>query len=594
MSTNNPLLQAGMRTPSGSGKMVGFIILGVLVLVAIIAIVIITTKTTCSVPSDNPCPRDPTTGEQLYPYCNDDLGQPICKTGEDICGSTSGACPGEVISGCDYINNKWSCSPKGVTPGIPTSNACSIESDGVLQYPDPQGNTKAVKHYKSYKKIEISGTNACELSACENGYTVSDFNDTKFCVKTDIGQACNDQLNAHLKGDIYSKYPDDNAIWKIAYAYPDGDTPYCAFEACINGYTFDPSSNTCTRGTGDCGALPEHADEATSSCNNGKWYITNCNTDGGIKYKPASDNQSCVADSCVNICASVDKKCVLNPQDSNDIRCAVYQKQPLGHESDAILNNASQNGNVYLASDGDLYAVKTSNANPFGGCGTFKFPFYMTDNDTGKCEEVTIRARFKFSDIDQDKPGCNECAPIYCPPGVVSDWSKCMNYDQSKGCENLALAGTTWDDACKKTHPAQDNTAYGAIEDSFMPLYISEFRIAGWSGVWRNNVCTMTVIVNDKNCNVLSSKLWGKTEDSVKIDPTADSVTLVGDCGIGQSHTTYKMSELMPYIIKQVKGEVGALTLDFTDTSKLFSNSQSPYFDQIGKSEIKTTCKDRQ
>ena len=296
---------------SGSGKSLGLIVLGVLVLVAIIAIIVIVTKTTCSVPSDNPCPPDPKTGEVLYPYCKDKLE--MCGDVKTVCGSlpSGDPCPAGDQYYCKYDYDKkayaWQCSSKSGGGGGDV--LCKLETDGTLEYPIAYGqpgsytitsSKKPVANSSKYIQITTAGDGkkGCYLSECNGSkYELSSNTNPMFCEGVDVDAECKyDDKNKKLPypiipGETHSHSDESDieaAYWKIAYVYPDGDTRYCKFDKCKEGHI--NTDHVCKKT--DCkGFAPSHG--VHIDCKDGKWFVPEC-TDG---YTPNKDKTACVATS---------------------------------------------------------------------------------------------------------------------------------------------------------------------------------------------------------------------------------------------------------------------------------------------------------
>ena len=498
---------------ASSGKTAGMLVLALIVIIAIVAIVVITTKSQCKVPSvdsDNPCPISEVTGDQTYPYCAaDGKSSYQCLLGDKVCGDLTGVCPsGQHATTCNWETQAWTCESDNPDP--PSGGTlCTVSDDGKLNNPIAYDNklypsmVKPLKHYSSYREIVVSDAKGCELASCNTNYTVSD--NKSFCVSKDKG-VCDDKKNGQFDSNAYSVYPDPNATWTKAYKFPDGDTSYCKFDTCIDGYSFDAGSKKCVLGGGDkgkCGERPEHADQTTSQCgSDGKWYITKCNPDNTYIYKPSTNNQKCDKSTCVTTCGRMESDCILNPTNESDIFCSAYgSSEAMGVNKSEILGNAATNQNMYIdSSDGSIIAMKRSVKNPWGGCGSDVYPGFMTDPKSQKCIVPSEYVRFKYKAWPGDsdyRAGCTECPTLLCNGPPQPDYKNCLNYKE--GCENVEEKGGNWDSMCKSDHPPPTNMSYGAVESDYMPLVWTTITIQPPWADW--DIDGLTIRSFDKDCN---------------------------------------------------------------------------------------------
>tara|TARA_R110002074_G_scaffold254008_1_gene426102 strand:- start:138 stop:1817 length:1680 start_codon:yes stop_codon:yes gene_type:complete len=427
------------------------------------------------------------------------------------CKSPSGCAPSDTAPVCTYDSESggygWVCDP-GSDPD-PKDVSCKVGDDGKLNYPIAYDDkltksTNPGKHYKTYKEITISDAKGCELASCESDYDVSD--NSSFCVNPNKGKVCDDTdpKNKQFDSDAYSVYPDPNATWTNAYKFPDGDTPYCKFDTCIDGYSFDTTSKKCGKGGGDkgnCPPRPEHADPTTSQCeSDGTWYITKCDPDDTYNYKPSPNNQKCEKSNCVTTCGRMESKCILDNTNESDIYCSAYGNQPMGDDKEKIMAHAMKKGNMSLDSTGGIVALKGSVKNPWGGCGTKDLPEFMPKPDTRKCVVPDVLSRFKFTAWtgSGSKAGCTECAALICPPDTTEE-SDCINYH--KGCTNVEDKGSDWTKQCKDDHDEGQfkHMSWGHVESDYMPLVWTTVTIIPPWADW--DIDGLTIRSFDKDCN---------------------------------------------------------------------------------------------
>jgi hypothetical protein len=359
---------------------------------------------------------------------------------------------------------------------------CDPGEDGNLPYPQAWGGVihsdklKPVDNFKSYKKILVSGANGCELSECNDPYKVSD--DKSFCVNKNIGQSpCDTSKNAQVPNESYRPYKDPNANWSITYVYPDGDTEYCTFASCIDGYSLDQQNNTCKKDKVPCGDPPQFSDPKQTTCrDDGTYVVTGCITQDGVVYKPNNDKTGCVKSSCVDPCGRIENNCVLDPTNTADIKCAVYGNQNMGSQESAILQYARSNGNVYKSGN-NLFAKIGDMKNPWGGCGNTDLPEFVADPTTNKCVEAWMSSGFKYTPFGQGtNPGCNACPPLVCTSSAQSE-SDCINWVE--GClrredSQKGKLVSDWSKQCKDSYDlnqmAYSGLMWGNVSGDYLPL----------------------------------------------------------------------------------------------------------------------------
>ena len=483
---------------------------------AIIGIVIVNFASSCKLPDENKCGIDNASSEQMVPVCESGLGEPVCKKISEVCGKPN--CPaGQTLDYCDYKSKKWVCKDTGSSPDTP-GVLCNVTDDtlpyprawgGKIQEGDPDAR-KPVSNFTEYKKITISGVPGCQLTKCKDGFKL--YNDSSFCVPSDLGNPCNTDTYKQSPNDTYKGYPDPNAEWIIDYKYPDSSTKYCKYAKCAMGYVFDSNTNKCLMSSDDlpwerCGTPPENATKYR--CKTDGFVVDECKS----LYTVTKDRKGCELLRCPNPNAKPENNCKLDPTNLDDIKAAVYGGQSLGVDETAILENAASNGNVYLTSDGDLKAKAPDITNPWGGCGNENLPEFVT-NETGKCVEAFVGSGFLFSPVSTDKPGCTECPPLVCPK-ATKDASSCRNFKE--GCIRVELAGDdSWAEQCKKDKSPPDGYSWGAVSNGYLPLVCTDppcgvnyMKITLRNNAWSDKVWVR--IYDEKTKNYIGTE--------VKLDP---------------------------------------------------------------------------
>lgn len=496
--------------------------IGVILLfsLALIAIVAINFASSCKVPDENKCGIDTTSSEQMVPVCEYGLGQPVCKKVSEVCGETN--CPvGQTIDYCDYKNKKWICKDSTSSPN--TSDILCKITDNTLPYPRAWGNKiqegdpdamKPDSNFTEYKEIRVSGVPGCQLTKCKDGFKV--YNDSSFCVPSDLGNPCNTDMYKQSPNDSYKGYPDPNAEWIIDYKYPDSNTKYCKYNKCAIGYVFDPNTNKCIGSSNElpsdtCGTPPKNATKYR--CRKDGFVVDECKS----PYTITKDLKGCELVTCPNPNARPENNCILSPTNLDDIKAVVYGNQPMGQDETAILENAASNGNVYLTSDGDLKAKAPNIENPWGGCGNKSLPGFVTDED-GKCVEAFVGSGFKFNPVGSDKPGCVECPPLVCPLNA-KDTGTCKNF--MEGCTRVELSGgDSWAEQCKYDKSPPLGYGWGDLQDGYLPIEcvdppcgVDTMKVTLHNNAWQDRVWVR--IYDERNKTYIGSE--------TKLDPKGTS-----------------------------------------------------------------------
>ena len=472
------------------------IVVVVFVVLGLFAIIAVNALSGCKVPDENKCGLDPLTSEPLVPYCESGLGEPVCKKVKEVCGEPKCG-DGQTIDYCDYKNKKWVCKDSSSGGGDSPDVLCNI-TDDTLPYPRAWGNKiqvgdpeaqKPVSNWSQYKEITISGVKGCQLTSCKDGF--KPYNDSSFCVPSDLGQPCSASDFKQSPNDTYSLYPDENATWVYDYKYPDPNTKYCKFNECKSGYVFDKNTKKCVSSSGDlpwrqCGTPPEHAE--TYRCRSDGFIVDKCKS----PYTVTSDLKACELKDCGVPCAKPENSCVLSPTNLDDIHCSVYGNQDLGVQKTAILTNAASNGNVFLTKEGELKAKVADINNPWGGCGNKDLPGFVVD-ENGKCVEAFVGSGFKFNPIGSDKPGCVECPPLVCPL-TAKNAESCKNF--MEGCTRVELSGEdSWVDQCKADKTLPLGYSWGSESDGYLPVVCTDppcdvkmMNITLWNNAYNSRV----------------------------------------------------------------------------------------------------------
>ena len=202
--------------------------------------------------------------------------------------------------------------------------------------------------------------------------------------------------------------------------------------------------------------------------------MTNCLQKGNVKYVPNASNDGCVVGSCVTVCGRKEAGCVLDANNSEDVKCSLFgPDENLGNQEKAILQYV-MSGNV-VEKNGKLYAKAATGANPYGGCGNETLTEYAVDPNTGKCQRTFTSESFKFTGWGNESPGCKECKPLVCPAWAKKA-SDCINWEE--GCERNEISTkgdiASWDVQCKtKYNPSNmpsKGLKWGNLQGTYLPL----------------------------------------------------------------------------------------------------------------------------
>ena len=447
---------------------------GILAVVALVAIIVIQYRSKCNLPDNNNCPVGEQ-GQLRVPFCDPSGDLAVqCKDAIDVCGAKS--CPsGQIATTCDYKNKKWICkdsSDPGGGGGTPTVKSCDVNAKGLLPYaittdgkkiPDINDFTPTLK-YKSYKEVQVGNDSACMLQACSDGFfTVNN----EWCKPPDAGSGpCDTSKFKQLPGDPHKTYPDPNAYFINAYNKP-GDTKYCAYQECADGYSGDP----CVQ-TADACPDPSTYPQAKTVVRNasGACIITECNNDATFIYSPSTDGKSCAKTACVNPKRKLINGICSPDCDDLDTRAELVFGSKRGVVSDDCLKNAQ----VQLSADGSTCIVKPGGDMPYGYCGNpTSCPTWFVSGNV--CAEGAEYERAKL-DVSA---GCLECPAVYCKPGTtIAAMSadacpgltpECGFAPEVKGGKNLSAVETCVDDHSTNGEPSGFAGAYNYNWGAYVP-----------------------------------------------------------------------------------------------------------------------------
>jgi hypothetical protein len=442
----------------------GFLI----VLLGIGAILFISNKAKCSVPTDSSgCP----TGQVWT--CTSDASDPVCAPVNTVCGTFSDTLMCQPTN-CQYDKKQkmytWqNCTPKGGILPTPTGTECTYGTDKkTLNYPVSIGSSipnptylTPAAHYQKYMEMTLGGTTTCQLTECTDPYKFDSVQG--LCVPPDDG--LNDDDNNCTSAEIdktYTKFPDSNAVFKFAYRPPAtvGDEPvqYCTFSQCAIGAVYDGKTpGTCNPTKSDPNCLSsdyptggsdnhveqwnydgkscyigactsvEYAIDPSNMTGKGAKCIPVCAADGTFTYTYSTSSGSCEISGCV--------KPGYTFQSDKSLCVADCTNQDVIKEVFGGVTPYQQSGfnySIQPTTDGSCIPAP-GNGDLFGGCGSPDYPMYALTNNGKNCGETVNAFTAKFSNgKDGSTRGCLACTPRYCPPGST-DVKSCTNAEDGCG-----------------------------------------------------------------------------------------------------------------------------------------------------------------
>jgi len=503
-------------------KPIIILIILILALAGIGSIVFIVNRGKCSLPDKNNCPNIGSDALPQVPYCSDKDGTLSCVDSSVVCklNKPDGSKCNINTLYCDYMKKEWNCT--GIPGTKPITSYCSVDDNGLLQYPIYNGNEVASDKSKpdpnanKYMHDTISGRDACTLNLCNSNfkiYTSTDNNGkpVKWCAPDDIDNIpCDKGNNKQLDGDKHD-YTDTNANWKNTYIL-DNYTKYCQFTGCNLG-TLTGDDKCIVNPSGSCGELPISGmawQQDTSGvctltgCNNisgatlqwglsspdKKKCVPTCNDDDGLsldkryKYTFDENTSTCQKSGCVNPIS-------LLSSDNSPIGLVSYKWNDTKKTCDPDCTDAGTSSYFLLghsqipstgvravnSEDGSKCIPDPSLPKPWGGCGGEKSGYSLNQNSDGCLATINSQiAKFNTNTTDGSTAGC-----IMCQPRICYNWANKDNYtkggcitgENEDGCDftGSSLNGE-WKDAVsecvreKKTDHALDESGFDDYSSS--------------------------------------------------------------------------------------------------------------------------------
>ncbi len=476
-------------------KPVIILIILILALAGIGAIVFVVNRGKCSLPDKNNCPNIGSDALPQVPYCSDKDGTLSCVDSSVVCklNKPDGSKCNINTLYCDYMKKEWNCT--GIPGTKPITSYCSVDDNGLLQYPIYNGNEVASDKSKpdpnanKYMHDTISGRDACTLNLCNSNfkiYTSKDKNgkSVKWCAPDDIDEIpCDKDHNKQSDGDKHD-YKDINAKWKNTYIL-DNYTKYCQFTGCNIGTLTD---NKCiVNPTGSCGNLPiggmEWQTDTSGACTltgcnntpgatlnwvlspNKKECVPKCNDDNGLsidkryKYTFDKNTSTCQKSGCVS-------PVYLYSPNGGPIGLLTYKWNDTTKTCDPdckdtmtstyfLLGQSKMSSGVKAvnSTDGSKCIPDPSLKPPWGGCGGETSGYALNKEGDGCLATINSQvAKFNTNTKDGSTAGC-----IMCQPRICYNWATKDNFNNG-GCIGKK------EDECNFTGSSLDSEWTGAVD----------------------------------------------------------------------------------------------------------------------------------